>query len=210
MVKGVVKMPLNLKGDWNHSISHITSVSFICGFCGSKAGPSKGYTCYVKDKASQIPRGNIYICPNCNKPTFINKIESEQVPGPIMGDEIEYLPEGIERLYNEARKCISVSAYTSSVLSCRKLLMNVSVSKGAQPGKTFAYYVNFLEDNHYIPPNSKEWVDHIRKKGNEATHEIPEMSMEDAIELIEFTEMLLRFVYEMPGKMTKHKTKINR
>jgi len=47
-------------------------------------------------------------------------------------------------------------------------------------------------------------VDHIRQKGNEATHEIPNMGNEDAVELLEFIEMLLRVVYELPGKMKKH------
>lgn len=122
-----------------------------------------------------------------------------------MGEEIEHLPSGVDQLYNEARKCISVNASSSAVLSCRKLLMNVSVSKGADPGKQFAYYVKFLEENHFIPPDSRDWVDHIRKKGNEATHEIPSVSKDDAIELLEFVEMLLRFVYEMPGKMAKYR-----
>jgi len=48
-------------------------------------------------------------------------------------------------------------------------------------------------------------VDHIREKGNEATHEILLMSREDAEDLIEFTEMLLRVVYEFPAKVKSRK-----
>jgi hypothetical protein len=59
--------------------------------------------------------------------------------------------------------------------------MNVSVTKGAEHGKSFASYVTFLENNHFIPPGSREWVKHIRKKGNEATHGIPSISQENAI-----------------------------
>ncbi|GAE92941.1 hypothetical protein JCM21714_1967 [Gracilibacillus boraciitolerans JCM 21714] len=47
-------------------------------------------------------------------------------------------------------------------------------------------------------------MDHIRKKGNEANHELPDMQEDDAEELLKFTEMLLRFVYELPGHMEKH------
>jgi hypothetical protein len=201
-----ILMTINLQGEWYTSIANVKGYSYVCGYCGSKAGPSKQYYCNDTVGNKSIIKGNIYICPNCNKPTFINKINEEQVPGPRLGNDIEFLPDDINQLFNEARNCISVNAYTSSVLSCRKLLMNLAVSKGAEVGKSFAHYVSFLSDNHYIPPGSREWVDHIRSKGNEATHEILSMSKEDAIELLEFTGMLLRFVYEMPGKMTKYKS----
>jgi hypothetical protein len=55
--------------------------------------------------------------------------------------------------------------------------------------------------NGYVPPNGKGWVDHIRKKGNEATHEILLMSKTDAEELITFVEMLLKFIYEFPSRI---------
>ncbi|WP_187443665.1 DUF4145 domain-containing protein [Rossellomorea aquimaris] len=197
-----------LHGAWNHSISNVTKESYVCGYCGTNAGPSKGFTCIQQlGTGSKKTTGNIYICPACNKPTFIDSNKKEQYPGPVLGEEVSHLPDGISELYNEARACISVNAYTSAVLSCRKLLMNISVSKGAEEGKKFAWYVSFLEDNHFIPPNSREWVDHIRRKGNEATHELPSISRVDAIELLEFTAMLLRFVYEFPSKMEKYSIK---
>ena len=43
------------------------------------------------------------------------------------------------------------------------------------------------------------WVDHIRKKGNEANHEITLMTDKDAKDLIVFLEMLLKFIYELPN-----------
>lgn len=188
-------MSRTLSGDW-YNASSTNKTSYTCGYCGNNVGPSLHYY-----NTSLV--GHIYICPNCNFPTYLST--TEQVPGPIIGEDLEYLPEEINSLYDEARKCLTVNAFTSTVLACRKLLMNISVSKGADAGKSFAFYVTFLEDNHYIPPNSRTWVDHIRKKGNEATHEIPSISKDDAIELLEFTEMLLRFVFEMPGKMGKYK-----
>jgi hypothetical protein len=55
-----------------------------------------------------------------------------------------------------------------------------------------------LGDNGFIPPNGKGWVDFIRQRGNEANHEIALMSEKDSFPLVLFTEMLLRFIYEMP------------
>lgn len=185
-----------INGNWYRVSSGELGVSYNCGYCGSVSGPSSLY--YVEGYDNSV---RIYICPACNRPTYMNEYTKEQVPGPSVGNDVKYLPEGIEELYAEARNCIKVNAYTSSVLSCRKLLMNISVTKGAEPGKRFVFYVTFLEDNHFIPPDGRGWVDHIRQKGNEATHEIPSIDKEDAFELLGFTEMLLRFVYEMPGRM---------
>ena len=82
-----------------------------------------------------------------------------------------------------------------AVMDCRKVLMNTAVHQGAEEGKTFAYYVDFLDSKGYIPPNGRAWVDHIRKVGNTATHEIKLVKQSEAELVLNFTEMLLRFVF---------------
>jgi hypothetical protein len=95
---------------------------------------------------------------------------------------------------------MSVAAFTSSVMDCRKLLMNIAVDKGAPKNQKFVEYVDYLETKGYTPPDSRGWVDHIRKQGNDANHEITLMTKPDAEELISFVEMLLKFMYEYPSK----------
>lgn len=77
--------------------------------------------------------------------------------------------------------------------------MHIAVAKGAPAGDDFIKYVEYLADNHFIPPDAKQWVDHIRKKGNEANHQINIMSQNEAEELIIFCEMLLKLIYEFPA-----------
>ena len=79
--------------------------------------------------------------------------------------------------------------------------MSIAVAQSAPEGKKFIEYVEYLADNGYVPPNGKGWVDHIRKRGNEANHEINLMSRADAEELISFSEMLLKFIYEFPARI---------
>ena len=62
-------------------------------------------------------------------------------------------------------------------------------------------YVEYLSQKGYIPSDGKGWVDYIRTKGNEANHEIKIMSSADAADLITFSEMLLKLVYEFPAKV---------
>jgi hypothetical protein len=99
---------------------------------------------------------------------------------------------------------MTIDAYTAAVLLCRKVLMHIGVQLGAPDGKSFAEYIDYLNANGYITPKSKGWVDHIRKKGNDATHKIDIVSQTDARELLTFTEMLLRLVYEFPTKLPAH------
>lgn len=121
------------------------------------------------------------------------------MPGVAFGNEVAHLPADVDGLYREARNCMSVSAFTAGVLATRKLLMNVAASLGASPGGSFQSYVTYLEENGYVPPKARGWVDHIRKKGNEATHEIPPIARTDAEELITFVEMILKLVYDYPA-----------
>ncbi|MCK4296234.1 MAG: DUF4145 domain-containing protein [Candidatus Marinimicrobia bacterium] len=167
---------------------------FVCRYCGVFVASNKGYFYERKDKDMMV-----YICPNCENATYFSGLD--QFPAPIFGNDVDNLPQDINSLYNEARACTSVGAYTSSVLTCRKLLMNIAVQKGELQGKSFLDYVEYLSNKGYVPPDGKGWVDQIRKKGNEANHEIVLMREDDAKDLINFLEMLLRFIYEFPSKI---------
>lgn len=81
--------------------------------------------------------------------------------------------------------------------------MHIAVDQGADPGKNFIQYVEYLSAAGYVPPNGKEWVDEIRTRSNEANHEIVLMSESDAIQLLDFVEMLLKFIYEFPSRIKK-------
>ena len=177
---------------WNN-ITGIETKTYICGYCNARITSDKGWLA-----PQAIHR--IWVCP-CGCPTYFDA-QGRQYPSPVFGRSIDGIPsEQVNGLYEEARRCMSVQAYTSAVLACRKLLMNIAVEKGDTPGKRFIEYIDYLAAKNYVPPDGKEWVDHIRDKGNEATHEIRLMNKEDGETLIEFTEMLLKFVYEFPAKV---------
>ena len=185
------------------NIGALPSKSYICGNCGNSLASAQGFS------ASSPRQSNlsayIYICHFCFRPTHFD-VEGNQMPGSPYGHKVNNIPSDVETLYNEARNCTSCNAYTASVLCCRKLLMNIAVSKGADEGLKFIEYVEYLSNKHFIPPDGKDWVDHIRTKGNEATHEILIMKKEDAEELITFIEMLLKFIYEFPATIKSKKT----
>jgi hypothetical protein len=185
-----------LRYDWSKAQS-LLGRAYRCGHCGNQVGPNTGY--------SGSPRTSdkvlfIYICSYCTKPTFFDR-QGEQVPGVPYGRAVEHLPADIGAVYEEARRCMSVNAYTSAVLGCRKLLLHLAVDRGAKEGQSFKAYVDHLVDNHYVPPGADAWLTKVRDAGNEATHELVMHGQEDALALLKFIELLLRFMYEFPGAL---------
>jgi len=75
--------------------------------------------------------------------------------------------------------------------------MHVAVEKGAPEGESFQAYVKYLADQHFLPPGGERWVDYIRERANDASHQIILMSKDDAMALLSLVERLFVFVYEM-------------
>ena len=191
----ITRMDAPITGAW-HNTANLSAIPYKCGFCGNKVASGSGY--FVHENVT------IRICPMCARPTFFeltNRGSRRQVPGAPFGEAVPHVPADVGSLYDEARGCTAASAFTATVLACRKLLMHIAVSVGAKPNQHFIDYVEFLALNGYVPPNGKGWVDHIRTKGNEANHEIRLMTVGDATDLMNFVEMLLRFIYEFPNRV---------
>ena len=184
--------------------SKVDSKKFICGYCGNSISSNIGYymsnSCHNYSTPSGA--GYIYICHHCNKPTYFDF--HSQTPSPIYGknfNEKIFDDQKTWLLYQEIRKCIEASAYTSAIMASRKLLMHIAVDCGAEKNKSFQFYVDFLNNQNYIPKNSKEWVDIIRTKGNDANHDIIIYEETDAKQMLQFVEMIITIIYEMKYKL---------
>ena len=179
-------------GAWN-GLRGVPRHTFTCGFCGDRVASAAGWSALRQGTTVQL---YIRICPSCDGPSLFTA--HNQFPGESPGDPVANLPDELEKLYGEARASAAAGAPTAAVLACRKMLMNIAVKETAKEGLSFVSYVEFLDANGFIPPKGKVWVDYIRKKGNEANHEIQLMTDQDAKALIAFVEMLLKFIYEFP------------
>ena len=183
--------------NWKQLLN-LPNKSFVCGYCNTSVSSIVGMKLGQNSDGSGPQIGGCYICPNCGAPSFFAP-NGKRYPTPALGNSVQHVPTDLDALYGEARRATSQSCYTAAVLVCRKMLMNIAVNQKAKEGLKFIEYVDYLAQNGFVPPNGKHWVDHIRKKGNEATHEIAIMGEQDAKELLSFIEMLLRFIYEFPS-----------
>jgi len=181
------------------NIGAIGPRTYRCGYCDNTVGPKEGYYRNEDSAGSRI-----YVCSFCDKPTYFQEADRtsvKQFPGVAFGEAVRSLPPDVETLYNEARACTTVGAYTGAVLVCRKILMNAAVSLGAPTGKNFADYVTWLVAEGHVPKKGHGWVDHIRQRGNVANHEIPALSKDESEEMVIFTGMLLKMIHEFPARL---------
>lgn len=73
--------------------------------------------------------------------------------------------------------------------------MHLAVEKRAPENKTFAFYIDYLDEMHYFSPETKSIAMFIKDRGNDATHEIRLMSEQDAEAMIYLTGHLLETIY---------------
>ena len=90
-------------------------------------------------------------------------------------------------------------------MAMRTLIMHVAVDKGAETGLSFVSYINYLDAENWIPRSGKEWVDIVRKVGNQAAHEIAIVDRKTAVRLLKFVEMLLQIIYEFPAEVAENR-----
>ncbi len=183
--------------------SPVSRIDYKCGHC-DRLVSGRVVSIYSGQKSTpENPKIQFIICPSCVNGSVWN--EGIIIPGTKPGNKLEGLPGEIEAAYQEARKCFSINAYTGCELLCRKILMYVGVDKGAEEGKRFVFYINFLESEGFITPSIKEWADLIREIGNQSTHELTPPDKERANATLIFTMELLRIIYEMKHVANKFK-----
>jgi hypothetical protein len=186
---------------WDKAQQLGAAMPYTCGYCNREVASAVGLMGQNRDWGV-IPDAErwcwILMCPRCGKPSYMEG--ERQVPGIPYGEVVEHLPEDVARLYDEARNSIAANSYVAAVLIGRKLLMHVAVAQGAKPGESFKSYVDFLISESVVTAAMREWVDEIRELGNDANHEIPLTTHDEAEALLNFVSMLLKIVYEYPEK----------
>jgi hypothetical protein len=192
--------------EWFNLDEPIANRKFTCSYCSRDVATTKGCALVKRSAMNQqnpslendrVTVGGSYVCPNCKGATFILP-DGKCFPAPTLGEPVKSVPDDLYMLYEEARRCTGQKCYTAAVLLCRKMLMNIAVAKGAGEKLSFVSYVDYLATERHIPSDWKTWVDYIRKKGNEATHEIALMEESDTENLLMLTGMLLKIIYEVP------------
>lgn len=178
-------------------------VTCLCGHCNKTIA----LDVYAKYSHEELPTHKIVLdyytgqCPYCGKPIIYDNDKKFAIPYSRTFEDIEYLPDNIKQLYNECRDAYSISAYTCCVIAARTLMANIAVEQGADEGKSFVEYVNYLQQNCLPAKTNNAWVDKIRALANQSTHHLVIASQNDAALVIKFIVAILKNIYEFPNSI---------
>lgn len=179
---------------------------YICGFCNKTVA---GFKHSIIEFEGYHPgygttRSDAYYvleCPSCNRPTVYEVKDGTTFPFTKALQPVKHLSDNINAIYNEVRTAIGSGCYTSAVILARTAIMHIAIEQNAEENKSFVYYVNYLVDEGYVPPNAKDWIDKIRVMANDCVHHLEIWGKEDAETIGNFLMYLLVFVYELPASV---------
>ena len=189
--------------DWEDT-RHLKSKKFTCWNCSNVVASNRGYT-VVCDNAYRID--GIYICPHCNAPHIIDSNKNE-IPASLPGRPIKKLPQIVNQVYEEARKCISAGAYTAAVMVLRKILMNIAVVEGAETNLKFFQYVEYLCAEGIVHKKQQKQAEEIKNLGNAANHEIESRTKSDAEKMLKLIELILINNYEQADESVQKEPEV--
>jgi hypothetical protein len=156
--------------------------------------------------------GDVYYiatCRRCSSP-FLIKESVYGVPGEfesVTETEVLYpsetrlpvdgVPASVRRAYEQAKQSFTASLYDPCALMCRRCLEAACKHLGVS-GRDLNARLEALEKSGLVDARMIRWAHGIRMLGNEAAHD-PEsaVSLEDARDVLEFTEALLIYVFAL-------------
>ena len=176
-----------------------------CAFCG---GDQMIVVAYAGGESHNRPAVRWLRCISCffghvdNADTLSPGVRPLDVPDVLSGDDLA--------AWTEALDCLAVGANTAAVMMYRKLLFHIAVTHGL-PEKdgsgrapNFAKALKHLEDEGVITKHMRPWVTKIKDVGNEANHDIPRTSTDDATAVAKFTRQLILLAYELPAMVAEN------
>jgi HEPN domain-containing protein len=119
----------------------------------------------------------------------------------------EHLPENIRNFYMQAEISLQHKSYDASSIMSRKCLeATVKTLDSSGTGNLYSR-IEALYTKGLIAETLKDWAHMLRENGNEAAHEEQPVTEEHASELLSFSELLLMYVFTLPGMITAKKPK---
>ena len=121
-------------------------------------------------------------------------------PRPASSEAPEFTPSDISKKYREAKICFYTEQFTASAIMSRCTLEAVVKTLGAS-GNNLRSHIEDLAKRHVITPSLASWAHSLRIIGNEAAHELTDITKQDAEQALFFAEMLLTYIYTLPGRI---------
>ena len=189
-----------------------------CGFCGEE-----GRFGYHNRSFKDNPTGtktlhyDVLVCQQCGNLTSVfwgagssGLIGIEQIPWLRKTTRWpKHWPDDVGRYWMQAKRSVEASNYDAAALMARSAVQLVLRYKGAK-GNSLYNEIEDLGTKGLLPPIMIEWAHEVRELGNDNAHPTPGASgttNKDASAVVEYLNMLLRVVYDLPHQIEEHRVR---
>ncbi|MGR6534013.1 MULTISPECIES: DUF4145 domain-containing protein [Brevundimonas] len=114
-----------------------------------------------------------------------------------------HTPASVAKRFLEGEDAYQRRSWNAAVAMYRSALDIATKTFEGIPKGTFFKRLEWLHNNHHITPDMWSWADRVRIEGNEALHDPDDFTEDDAKPLRLFTEMFLKYVFELPGEVAE-------
>ncbi|GIP33620.1 DUF4145 domain-containing protein [Paenibacillus sp. J2TS4] len=185
---------------WDHSVNHYQP-AYITSF---------------------FKQWDMYLCPVCTEITVqrITSFSEETEPNgkpikyidlifPSGSSENKHLPPPVRDAFEAALKVRNLDGAVC-IMALRRTLEKMCKHKNAK-GKDLFTKLKDLQSENILPPIMEGISYILRKEGNSAAHaDDTEFSSETVKLMIEFTEVILDYVYSLPEKIEQAQLRLNK
>ena len=115
-----------------------------------------------------------------------------------------HAPEKVAKYFKEAKNNLDAGNYISSAIMARKTV-EAAISPMTEKKLSLSASIKQLGTQGILTPALVEWAHEIRIIGNEAAHG-DDATPADAAQAVYFAEMLLLYLYTIPGMIAERRT----
>lgn len=128
----------------------------------------------------------------------------------------EFVPEEIQRIFYEAAKCEAMGLWDAAGAMFRKVLDAATRSRTPIPVegdpstpawkvyKDLRLRLDWLFDRKLLDDSLRDLSSCIHQDGNDAAHDLDGIGKEEATDLGDFSEIVLRTIYTLPGQVAEN------
>ena len=120
-----------------------------------------------------------------------------------------YTPDNVARFFRQGKENEAAGHWDAAGAMFRKALDTGLKAKFPEMNRSWSLKkrIEAAAADHKLTPELAEWAHQIRDLGNDAAHDEEPFSTEEAKEMAAFTDLLLQYIFTLPGALKSARTK---
>ncbi|MEX2356177.1 MAG: DUF4145 domain-containing protein [Thermaerobacterales bacterium] len=105
--------------------------------------------------------------------------------------------------FAEAWRCLQARAPNAAAMMCRRVISNLAIACGAEPGTTTGPQLRWLKDRRVVNEGLFEAAHQVKAFGDEAAHPPDEVTMAEAENAYRITERIVTYAFGRQGRIPR-------